>query len=627
MRRLLRPVWWPGLQHPADEVLIQYMDGETSARQSRRIAAHLDTCWSCRARRERFEHAIGAFVSCRPPCDQPVVPPHGWAGFEARVAAERPADLHFPETLSGWRLGLLPSFRYASALTLVLALAAWVYFGSSALSATEVLRRSELAEARRIGQIIRPVAYQKLRLERRSGRGVNADATVEIWRDHGGSRFKRIGGNGLWQDLDRVMRLNSLDSREPLSPAVYGSMCGRGVTVRESTLPGGRAAFALEGERQVSHAPDSILQADLLIRAADWHPVHATLLVREQNEIAEYQIAELAYAVQPLELVERAVFGVPTPELTKPAFPVPPRLEPADVTSLPALDLGGPQWKADFDSVEIDAWYALHQARACLGESVEVVRTASGDVSVHGLVESAARRDQLLAALLPVTLAQVEIGTTDAMTEQLLAQASAVPPPGREGQPKPVLVLQKQLEKYFADRGGSEAVGNAITDLSNAAVNQAEAVLAEAWALRSLEQAWPREKVVRLKPRSLRMLEQMLRDHNSALRLRSRQCVALLTPFFSPLVDVDATMRQALPAKQEEPRIPEIFAAARQAEALITGLFAGMNEAPKTPAEPVARLLQALGTIQSTTGSLEAELARGLPSTFTAERAEPRRTK
>jgi putative zinc finger protein len=48
--------------HLSDEQLLLDVDGEISARDAKRVRAHLDACWSCRARRQELESAIAGFV-------------------------------------------------------------------------------------------------------------------------------------------------------------------------------------------------------------------------------------------------------------------------------------------------------------------------------------------------------------------------------------------------------------------------------------------------------------------------------------------------------------------------------------------------------------------------------------
>jgi hypothetical protein len=49
-------------------------------------------------------------------------------------------------------------------------------------------------------------------------------------------------------------------------------------------------------------------------------------------------------------------------------------------------------------TAEIESWFALHRAKACLGEALEVIRDRSG-VKIRGVVETAERREELLEAL------------------------------------------------------------------------------------------------------------------------------------------------------------------------------------------------------------------------------------
>jgi hypothetical protein len=48
--------------HLSDQELLLASDGELSARDAERVQAHLAACWSCRARGQEIEGAIGEFV-------------------------------------------------------------------------------------------------------------------------------------------------------------------------------------------------------------------------------------------------------------------------------------------------------------------------------------------------------------------------------------------------------------------------------------------------------------------------------------------------------------------------------------------------------------------------------------
>lgn len=48
--------------HISDEDLLLAIDGELAEDQAAEVAAHLEDCWSCRARRQEIESAIAVFM-------------------------------------------------------------------------------------------------------------------------------------------------------------------------------------------------------------------------------------------------------------------------------------------------------------------------------------------------------------------------------------------------------------------------------------------------------------------------------------------------------------------------------------------------------------------------------------
>jgi hypothetical protein len=48
--------------HLSDRELIMAMDGELTRHDSKRVESHLESCWSCRSRRQELERAIADFV-------------------------------------------------------------------------------------------------------------------------------------------------------------------------------------------------------------------------------------------------------------------------------------------------------------------------------------------------------------------------------------------------------------------------------------------------------------------------------------------------------------------------------------------------------------------------------------
>ena len=54
-----------GPWHPREDDLLLYIDGELPARRQARIGAHLKACWACRAKVEKVESTITAFMDYR----------------------------------------------------------------------------------------------------------------------------------------------------------------------------------------------------------------------------------------------------------------------------------------------------------------------------------------------------------------------------------------------------------------------------------------------------------------------------------------------------------------------------------------------------------------------------------
>jgi anti-sigma factor RsiW len=98
--------------HLSLDLLSAHLDGETSAPESRRIAAHLAACPACRERLARARRLVGtlrATAPAEPPADLA-------ARVAARIAAERPAGARrWAQALRSWSLRwfALPPSRHS----------------------------------------------------------------------------------------------------------------------------------------------------------------------------------------------------------------------------------------------------------------------------------------------------------------------------------------------------------------------------------------------------------------------------------------------------------------------------------------------------------------------------------
>ncbi|MCL4523594.1 MAG: zf-HC2 domain-containing protein [Acidobacteria bacterium] len=110
--------------------LLAYMDGRATEAERGEVELHLVACAECRARVEEFRRLWGVLDEA--PAHE--VSPAFDARLRARIAAEpRP-------TLLGW---LLPQPRLALAMSLLLAMGAWISMIPPAQNPNEVARSEE----------------------------------------------------------------------------------------------------------------------------------------------------------------------------------------------------------------------------------------------------------------------------------------------------------------------------------------------------------------------------------------------------------------------------------------------------------------------------------------------------
>ena len=115
--------------HLSDQELLMAADGELSARDDRRVHAHLNACWRCRTRKQEIEAAIGEFIRThRRTFDRQTPPAAGpRALLKARLAqlAEK-QSISWSHWLSHWSRAI--SFRLSSAIAAACGLGAMAYF-------------------------------------------------------------------------------------------------------------------------------------------------------------------------------------------------------------------------------------------------------------------------------------------------------------------------------------------------------------------------------------------------------------------------------------------------------------------------------------------------------------------
>jgi len=592
LRRLMQET-----QHPPDERLLAYADGELKPRTAGRVKKHLEACWACRARLGEFERVSAAVVRCQDSVllKEENLPPGGWRAFHGRLVrlAAAQAELGKPRLAGRPRLAL----RLAG-IAAVVALGAWLRFSSvPVVSAEEILKRAETAETEMIRETRTSIVRHRLRVLRTSASSaVTESAELEVWADPGGGRFVRRGPPHVWRELTEAFDASGMKGRRPFSVAAYlawrASLSEPHDDVQLVHPKGTSAGFLLRTTELAPRASRPIVAADLVLRRADWRVVEQRLRVRTADGEFNYQVFERGFGAVVVNKLPPDVFAsVAVPVALR--RPIAPPVAPV-----------GPD-RTEADAGEVAARYALHQLHACLGEHLEVAPNASSGVLVHGIVDTVARRDEVAAALVSLPLVEVRIRTV----EEALAELSQAGPPVETREPPvrtTVLPLEPALKRLFAQSASEGEVSLKIADLANGAVTASSTALTHAWALHRLNQAFPPARVQQLRGSSPRLLEQMMQDHLEGARQASVVLCDLIEPVWRA---------ESLPAADEAPTpavqlsdVERLLEQARGIDRLVRYLLTGSPQPGLDPETALAQLMGAVSRFQGDLTLVETEI-------------------
>jgi anti-sigma factor RsiW len=106
--------------HLSDGELVKALDGELRAKELQRVEAHLEACWTCRARKGAMEHAIADFVHLHETRTELRLPA---ADGPRALLKARLAELARPERSGWWRVPPFQTRRWivGTACSLMLA--------------------------------------------------------------------------------------------------------------------------------------------------------------------------------------------------------------------------------------------------------------------------------------------------------------------------------------------------------------------------------------------------------------------------------------------------------------------------------------------------------------------------
>ncbi len=230
--------WSQDGRHPANDDLLCFIDGELAPRASENVRLHLEACWYCRNRAEKFQTTISSFIDYRSQILQPLNnAPNNWSGFDSKL--DKISSENITTSPSKRWLGFINRFfaglarRVSSAFSflfnqsgfnnfirqssprsvrltaitasLLIFSLVGVYFlwvGSfTVVSAEEILNRAANARQNEIKTKPEPVLYQQFQIKRRTARNQESvkeeSLKIEVWQDTANLRIRQVVLPGL----------------------------------------------------------------------------------------------------------------------------------------------------------------------------------------------------------------------------------------------------------------------------------------------------------------------------------------------------------------------------------------------------------------------------------------------
>ncbi len=502
--------------HLTREQLLRFLDGELSRSSTARVADHLQSCWACRSSLDQLEGDIANILKAQIQVFAPSIPdpPNPWPRLEPRLAAAQSRPPYWKRAASSMRFVLRPSFAFATTALVAILIFSLVVLPVQPVSAKEVLRHVEVAEAQR--SIVTPQQVIRQRVQIRKllkHSSVELSANVDSWKS-GHITYWDSGKDSVGAELQHLYKSFGISSSLPLSNSVLQSWIHlAGSEPKAYRERDGAIDVQVNSDPQGS--VPGLQRVTFHVQPSNWHVDSMNLSFAD----ADFEISELDFSVVNKREVPPAVLAI----LEPPAHPVEPRLA-ALVPSAPPVNASIYRpVLPNLDDVEVGVRYDLHRIGADLGESIEVSQHTPDAVIVNAWGISSERKAQLASLLDGKPDVRLEFQPPD-INSSVAAQPArsvVIPQP-----PLPQQQPDRRLEQYFGSRDTEENYTRAVLDTSTT-------LLSHLYALRALAQRWPSNNDPRLSDSSRAELAAMVQDHAREVASQVDELKAELVPLMS----------------------------------------------------------------------------------------------
>lgn len=547
-------------EHPDPDELIRYSNGELSARESARVARHIENCWECRTETEDTTSVIGRYVHYRREVLHPSIPPppEDWrdlAGDFARIRSQ-----HQPSATRSrltWVMSLLHRPRIAATVvgTLIISALALLYVPpSQSARAAELIERA-VRQERTMSRAVAPAAL--LLVKSREGEFTRRGDLSE-----GGTGQVPAVAVAMANHLAERFRSAQYNWATPLSVSSFSEWRQR--------LPDRHDELSTKNDEntrglvavQTSTTSGTLGGVTLVLRKSDLHPVRCEFHFRDGDEVEISEATDpgqIASPRQPPRLTE----DVPLNEQAK--------NEQAKVESESAIRVGPTE--------ELHVLVALHRIDADLSDSLNI-RRENSRIVVSGIGIKPERQAEIAAALAGLVHASTEF------TEPQRSQIRLQPGEPLKERPGP-LAFGRKIEEQL---GGSAA----MEDFSNSLLRATESLLVRAHALRQLSERFPVDVERQFGPDDKTLLDQIRRDHGREVTRTVDQIQSSLSPILTKL-GVQVRSPQSSTPESWQLAAENLLAAGQRFDRVLAATIArtaGMEDES-------AELGNALGTLQA----------------------------
>jgi hypothetical protein len=501
--------WFEG--HLTEECLIGLLDGEIDRLSAHKAEKHLKSCWTCRHRSEVLQQSMNRFIefyekfSAGPHAQ----PSRDWRDFDARLL--RTAASLASHKKPNWRSRVARIIFAPAAAALSLGVVMWLTEPHQ-LSATEIYTRSAEAELQTLARVGGAVIVREFRVESGERTG-----HLAVWHapflKKTRSFWDASSDTSLQSEVQQIYSKAGLRMGELLSASNHARW-ENSLAHRRESVEQDKSLLRVITRNTDGPREGEIVQAELVLRSVDWHPVEERFKVGGRAG-EEYRVIETGYRVETSDVELARMYAVLSGEKLHEGAQQP--VSTAKAIEVGALLPGAPIEPAfNAPDAEVEALVVLHEIQADRQEAATVRREDSQVVVTVYVANNDDRRAFIERRLSTIPSLRLVFHSLSSQQETAPAPGSvtevtaiSAPPPNAVETRRPLFA------KALSEQSGSLAAAN---DLVSHRLDLLANLGVELRAMERLAARFPEEARSNLVEASRRRLDGLASDYLDSAR-------------------------------------------------------------------------------------------------------------